>query len=300
MDYYVGCPAGLTLKDPAGISTNAALPFYKSSGGDHTIFVRGASPTIDGYNFAAGGGWQIWVYPSVSGLFTLRNCNFKQDAVAPWDMLVFQGSVNGDVLIEHNTFDYNFQGKLTGGANQISLGVGNGHTCTVQYNWVKNSGGDWFDFGGGASTAPCKFTFQFNLMENAGLSPNAHADWFAPPAGAFVNPFIIAYNLMIQNHPNGSAQGIGWGCGYANHSTTWNFNVVGQLHNNVMGPGIGMNLLLSRSNPESVDVSNNYIDPTGFGSLVSVNPPSITAPQCSGTFTQSNNINLLTGLAMTL
>ena len=54
VDYAVGVPSGMTLKDPAtinmaGVSVNAA---------SHLIVMSGNNVTLSGYDFSLEGGWQ--------------------------------------------------------------------------------------------------------------------------------------------------------------------------------------------------------------------------------------------------
>lgn len=108
VDYPVGIPSSVTLKDPltlsscssptppACVSINYATPGVGQQGlTSHIIFAYGASPDINGYDFSMEGGWLLEVNtggsskdtgyggPSVgnvSGTVTIENCKFVDGA----------------------------------------------------------------------------------------------------------------------------------------------------------------------------------------------------------------------------
>ena len=74
VDYAVGVPTNMTLKDPtvaanlpAGVSINST---------NHVIDITANNVTLNGYDFSLHGGWGINIDPGVTGT-TIENCNFS-------------------------------------------------------------------------------------------------------------------------------------------------------------------------------------------------------------------------------
>ena len=77
VDYAVGVPTNITLKDPtvaanlpSGISIDAT---------NHVVHITGNNVTLNGFDFSLHGGWSIDVASGVTGT-TIENCNFSMGA----------------------------------------------------------------------------------------------------------------------------------------------------------------------------------------------------------------------------
>ncbi|PPQ28379.1 hypothetical protein CCR94_18055, partial [Rhodoblastus sphagnicola] len=154
VDYHVGVPDGLTLKDPstismAGVSVDAV---------HHIVKVTGSNVTLNGYDFSGGGGWQVNVQAANT---TIENCNFVVGSNNQTPIYGTSGASNLSVIactINGAGHDCN----PTGGLITYS-----GDSFTVDHCWLHDSGSGMIQQQGGGSGST--ITIEHNLIQNAGL-----------------------------------------------------------------------------------------------------------------------------------
>src|ERR1700730_6133037 len=154
VDYNVGVPDGLALKDPATISM-AGVSVNTSS---KIVTITGNNVTLDGYDFSLSGGWGVSVQAANT---TIANSNFAigSNNVAP----IVSTAAASNMTVTHSTIDGNGQSPGWGGL--ISY---RGNGFTVEYSWLKNAGGDMIQqVDGGAGSM---VVVQNNLIQNGGLA----------------------------------------------------------------------------------------------------------------------------------
>ena len=249
VDYPVGVPAGTTLLDPAtiaigGVSVNAT---------NHTIVVSGNNVTLNGYDFGRAGGWGIYVGAKATNT-VIRNSNFLVGAnnLVP----INAGAGSGNLTILDNTFD----ATSSSGAVWALVNYNGSGRFFAQYNSFLNSPDDAIDFGSGTMTTEVKY----NVFENLGTDPQAHAD-AVQYTGVTATNSIISFNTIYQSNPSGNQ---GLQIEAQNNSTITNTMV----ENNVIvakGPARTMSYSIfvgAASGPNTIDgvvVANNYIDFSG-------------------------------------
>lgn len=197
VDYYVGVPQNITLKDPstaavpAGVSRNAA---------NRTFTVTGNNVIIDGYDFSLGGGWQVYVTTGNDPI--IRNNNFKIGTNGQ-DPIVLLGAANDPSFgrggsIINNTID----GNNTPAAFNGLVFLSRGGTGVVQYNWIKNSVSDFINLGADtlASGKVTTFDIRYNLLDQGGTRTDLgyHADWQQTFANNHYNSITWNYNTVVQ------------------------------------------------------------------------------------------------------
>jgi hypothetical protein len=106
VDYSVGVPQGLALKNPTSIS----MAGVQVDAANHTINITGSNVTLNGYDFSLNGGWQINIASGASNT-TVENSNFK---VGSNELVPITTDNNaGNLTVLNNTFD---GGSQTNGA----------------------------------------------------------------------------------------------------------------------------------------------------------------------------------------
>jgi hypothetical protein len=160
IDYAVGLPANMTLKDPARID----MPGVGLDPSSHLLRVTGDNITLDGYDFALQGGWGIIIEGHHD---TVSRANFK---VGSNNTIPIRGAgTAADFTILDSTID-------GGGAGPHASDIwavidDNGHGMTIERCWIKNTPVDAIDFNGDG-----KLIAERNLFNNLGYAPGAHAD----------------------------------------------------------------------------------------------------------------------------
>ncbi|MGY4286403.1 hypothetical protein ACVWXO_005623 [Bradyrhizobium sp. LM2.7] len=236
VDYYVGAPQGLALKNPAMIS----MAGVSVDTTNHIVTVTGSNVTLDGYDFSLNGGWQV----SVQGANTkIANSDF---VVGSNDLIPIVGAQTASNLSVVNcTIDG--AGHDPGPWGTLIGYRGNG--LTVEYSSLKNSGGDMIQqIDGGAGST---ITIEHNLIQDGGLSSGAHGDYTQLAGGPFT--LQINYNTTVQN--GGSTQGL-----------MTEYVSQGQIANNTMvGDASYFTSVDLSSLTGTMTVRDNYYDPKGFG-----------------------------------
>lgn len=193
VDYYVGLPSNVTLKDPA----TAALPSgVTRNSSSHSFAVNSNNVTLDGWDFSLEGGWIVTTGSTISGL-TIQNCNF------------FYGSNFGTTfnpILQLAGTSYTLQNNTFGadGTQRVQIvnyvwDTGNG-ARTIQYNYFHDAPEEDIQ-----ATGTVQMTLQYNLFYKTGDATNAspHPDTFQS-VNAITSDFD-QFNTIVQ--PNTGEQG---------------------------------------------------------------------------------------------
>ena len=272
VDYAVGINAGTVLKNPltmnmAGVSVDTA---------NKVVYVTGNNAVLDGWNF---NGWLVDITGQNA---TVTNNDFTHGFLK-YDI----GSVGGTV--EYNKFD---QGGTA--PNTAPFQVFGAGTFVVAYNDFENaySMHAQFTYGNGTSQS---IIFQYNLLANAGAgaSAGAHGDVIQVFGGQTINDLEINYNTVVQNNPAYATQG--WSVAYNGMTVT-----SGNISNNTMvvpaGGAVNYDVLLAKQwITGTVNVANNYVDPTGVAYGFLLTNDTYPGPYTTGTIVASNDVNMVTG-----
>ena len=187
VDYYVGVPQGLTLKNPATIS----MAGVSVDTANHIVTVTGSNVTLSGYDFSLNGGWGVVVQGANTKIL---DSNFKVGSNGNMPILATASSSNLTVM------SVTIDGSNSGSVSGLIENRGSG-TLTVEYSWLKNAGGDMVQMHNGGKSAG--LVLEYNLIQNAGMAPGAHGDYTEFIDGPFT--VTIAYNTTAQN--GGASQG---------------------------------------------------------------------------------------------
>jgi hypothetical protein len=273
VDYAVGVPQGMELKDPATIS----IPGVAVNAASHTVVIDGSHVTLAGYDFGLAGGWGSYIEPGVTDT-RIANSRFLVGANNNIPINAAPGA--GDLTVLDSTF--------AGGSGRDSVWAlinynGSG-TFTAKYNVFLDAPEDAIDFNSGRMTT----TVLYNLFGNLGTIPGSHPD---PVQYVSVqsNNSIMAFNTIYQPNPSGM-QGIQL---QAQNGSTLNNTTIA---NNTIVAKAGASVKMSYSiaviqNPGNVingaTVEGNYIDCSGaYGPFY---------PPTGSNLTFRGNMNMLSG-----
>jgi hypothetical protein len=280
VDYAVGTPSGLALKDPATISM-AGVTVDKVH---KTITVTGNNVTLDGYDFSLSGGWGVTTNAANTSILDSRFV-IGSNGNAP-----LRGSASAtNLFVGYTTIDG--KGVSIGSTGLIQMdGVG----LTVQYSWLANSAGDTIQAHKGGV-----IDLRYNLLEQGGLSPGAHGDFLETysndnPQNAF--QATILFNTTYQ-HDGGSGANQGF---MLEPDVGAKLGVItsGEYGNNTfVATGGNQNYFLGVTAADivnTVTVHDNYFDSKGTYGLA---PGGVrSGPNDSSSKTiYTNNVNMATG-----
>jgi hypothetical protein len=243
VDYHVGVPAGLALKDPATLSSMAGVSVDTSN---HIINVTGNNVTLDGYDFSLNGGWGVVVQGANTKIL---DSNFFVGANSNKPILAAVSSSN--LSVAFSTID----GHDDGNVSALIENRGSG-TLSVQYSWLKNSGGDIIQMHNGGQ--PAGAVIENNLIQNAGMAPGAHGDYTEFLDGPFTA--TIKFNTTTQE--GGTTQGFMVEPDIGSSPGTI---VFGEIGNNTFTSKGGLNTFTGVTVADIVNsftVHDNYFDPT--------------------------------------
>jgi hypothetical protein len=233
VDYCVGHATNIVLKGPSTIS----MPGVSVNTSSKTINVIGNNVTLDGYDFSLNGGWNVKVEAANTRIINSKflvgaNNNVPIDSTATASNLYI-----GYCIIDGNGKDVGMGGLIT------DLGTG----LTVEYCWIKNSGGDMIQKHGQGGN----MVLRYNLLEQGGLQPGAHGDYTQILNGP--STATIVFNTGVQK--GGSTQGF-----------MTEYLTSGEIGNNVMiGTASYWTSVDISSIISQVTVHDNYFDSQGFG-----------------------------------
>jgi hypothetical protein len=252
VDYHVGVPGGLALKDPATIS----MAGVKVDTVNKIVSVTGNDVTLDGYDFSLNGGWGVVTSAANTSILDSKFV-IGSNHNAP-----IQGwSSASNLFVGNSTIDGN--GVGIGSTGLVSM---NGDGLTVQYSWLSNSAGDTIQAHGGGA-----IDLRYNLLEQGGLASGAHGDFLetysnSTPQEAF--HATIQFNTTYQ-HDGGSGANQGFML-EPDVGTSRGVITSGDYGNNTfVATGGNQNYFLGVTTADivnSVTAHDNYFDSTGdFG-----------------------------------
>jgi hypothetical protein len=236
------------LQDPAAIA-NAGVSIDAAK---HTVTVSGSNVTLNGYDFARSGGWGIYVDAKATNT-VIRNSNFLVGAnnLVP----INAGAGCGNLTIMDNMFD----ATSSSGAVWALVNYNGSGRFVAEYNSFLNSPDDAIDFGPGPMTT----VVEFNVFENLGTDPQAHADAVQYTGTTSTNS-VISFNTVYQSNPSGNQ---GLQIEAQNGSTitnTWvENNVIVARGARTMSYSIFVGAASGPNTIDGVVVANNYIDFSG-------------------------------------
>ncbi|WP_271621572.1 hypothetical protein [Bradyrhizobium sp. CCBAU 51745] len=266
VDFCVGYAVDTVLKDPATISLDGASVDTKN----HIVTLTGSNVTLDGYDFSLDGGWQVRVKASGSRIVN------SQFVVGSNDLLPIVGSPEAsDLDISHCTIDGAEHDPPPWGTMVAYSGV----DLTIEYSWLKNSGGDMIQQIGGTGS----IVIEHNLIENGGLSPGTHGDYTQLEGG----PFTVAINYNTTLQSRGTTQGL-----------MTEYVAEGEIGHNTMIGTVSYFVSVDLSSIRTTfTVHDNYFDPRGYGFAYpsrNTGTPNDSSPKSIFT----NNVNMRTGVVL--
>lgn len=244
VDYYVGAPQGLALKNPATIS----MAGVSVDTTNHIVTVTGSNVTLDGYDFSLNGGWGV----VVQGANTkIMDSNFLVGANSNKPILATASSSNLTVM--YSTIDGHNDGSVSGLIENRGSG-----TLTVEYSWLKNAGGDMIQMHNGGQSAG--LVAEYNLIQNAGMASGAHGDYTEFMDGPFTA--TIMYNTTTQN--GGATQGFMVEPDIGSSPGTI---VSGEIGNNTLTGSVNAFTAVTVADIQNTfTVHDNYFDPSSSSS----------------------------------
>ncbi|CAH1669335.1 hypothetical protein BOSEA31B_13406 [Hyphomicrobiales bacterium] len=273
VDYHVGVPDGLALKDPATISM-AGVTVNKST---HVVTVTGSNVTLDGYDFSLAGGWAVVISGSNT---TVTNSNFLVGSNGNPPILGTSSSSN--ITVTNSTIDGNNSAAVGGLIEMRGSG-----TLTVDHSWLKNAGGDMIQMHTSGQAASA--VIQYNLIQNAGMAPGAHGDYTEFIDGPYTA--TIMYNTTTQK--GGATQGF-----MVEPDMGSNAGVItsGEIGNNTMTGSVNAFTAITVADiVNSFTVHDNYFDPSQTSSGLAFGGVRGGPNDNSTKSFYENNINMLTG-----
>ena len=274
VDYHVGVPEGLALKNPAAIS----IPGVTVNTANKNITVTGNNVTLDGYDFS---GWGVSVQAANTRIV---NSKFAGDGI--WGTSTSSNLYVGYCVIDGQNV-----------ADTTALLGTNGVGITVEYCWLKNAAEDMIQVHSGVGG---EVTLRYNLFDTGGLrwSEGAHGDFLQMLGGPFT--VSILYNTTVQDTgqtSGGFTQGLmmepdGYGPwpGII-ASGEYGYNTMIARGDFTMNVFIGATV---STIVNTVIAHDNYFDPSGASGLAaggSRGGPNDSSPKTVFV----NNVNMVTG-----
>ncbi|WP_247494843.1 Ig-like domain-containing protein [Bradyrhizobium sp. 164] len=268
VDYHVGVPTGLTLKDPAtismaGVSVDAA---------QKSITVTGSNVTLNGYDF---GGWAV---ETTAANTTLTNSNFNGlNPGGPQSSVISGTSSSSNLHIANCTID-----GLSGGGHAEFLVEMEGPGLTIEYSWLKNSNSDLI---GRHGQDGGDITIQYNLLQQAGMGGSGTHGDYLQVYGPTIDSTHILYNTAVQD--GGTTQGF-----IADNTKSGEFagnTLIGSVSSwmSVSGPGTDPANLTSQ-----FSTHDNYFD---ISKAYFFNYPAVGPDDAYSNTSFIHNVNMVTG-----
>lgn len=252
VDFAVGVPTGIILKDPSTISISGVSINTTS----HVVTISGDNITLDGYDFTMNGGWPV----NVTGAnTTISNSAFIANTNG--NTPIYANSGAGNLTVTHCVIN----GLNQDPGNLILFQAA--ATLTVTYSWLYNGSGDGIDMNMGPSSGSSSLIATNNLFQNMGMTSGAHGDLVQFLAGSTTQHIsaYITYNTTSEVS-GGSTQGfevspdVGAGTG----------NITGGEigHNTFTGYISAFTGVTVTDLTGTFTIDNNYFDPTNtYGGL---------------------------------
>jgi hypothetical protein len=237
VDYCVGRSERTPLKDPATISMSGV----SVDAAGRRINVTGDKVRLDGYDFSLHGGWSVVIKGNdteIINSYLLVGSNHLPPIV---------GTVSStNLYVGYCVIDGNNDRNTTPGA-LISM---SGSSLKVEYSWLKNSGEDMIQIGGGGNLVVHNNLFQEG---GQGFASGAHGDFLQVLFGPYINVSIM-YNTTVQT--------TGWTQGMMVEPD------VGQIPGKVETGKFAHNTMVTKR-PNNNNYAQNYLMGVTVDSLVS-------------------------------
>jgi Domain of unknown function (DUF4082)/Calx-beta domain len=269
VDYYVGVPQNLALKNPATIS----IAGVSVNTGSRSITITGNNVTLDGYDFS---GWSV---VTTAANTTLINSKFDGTNVGGTQSSVISGTpTSSNLYVGYSTID----GLAGAGGRAEFLVEMEGPGLTVEYSWLRRSNSDIIgrhgNSGGGV-------VIQNNVIEQSGMAQGTHGDYLQV-YGPTLDSISILFNTAVQN--GGTTQGF-----FADNTKTAEIagnTMIGSVSYWVSGSGPNTNLA-SITGPFAIH--DNYFDVRqAFGFAYG---PSYQPDDGYALSSFTHNVNMVTG-----
>ena len=251
VDYAVGIPSKLSLKDPRRV----ALPVGCLL--ERTTVTCSGKVVLDGYDFSLDDGTTLIIK---DGNVIVRNCKFTVGSNQGVLGKIIDVSGVADATFLNNEFDGS-DIPVTPQRGQ-TINVLNTGTVIFRYNYFHNSGGDMVDF----SAGPQVNIVQYNVFKDIGLK-TAHSDtlqW----CGSIITRADLSFNTIVQNVAGLSGMGLlvpNSECSGAKMSNVLvhNNTLISRIRDN-FATGATVSQDAGPATADHVAVFNNYLDPTGI------------------------------------
>jgi hypothetical protein len=284
IDYAVGVPSGLALRDPLTI----AAPGTAIDTAHHLIRVTGNNVTLDGYDFSRHGGWGVYIQSGARDT-TITHSYFRVGAngVVP---ISAEAGASG-LTVTDCTIDGG-AGGVRGGSDAVwALINDNGSGPFVaKHDLLANAPADAIDFSNGRISA----VVEYNAAVSLGHAAGSHPD-FVQFVGNEASDSVIAFNTIYQPPGDGEVsgmEGIQIAAQTGAHASTILRTLV--ANNTIIAPGpeltmsCAIAIIEGKGNLiDGVVVRDNYLD--FRGTYYAFYPPSGTNVVFSG------NVDMRTG-----
>jgi hypothetical protein len=262
IDYPVGAPSGLELKDPA-IQANLP-PGATVDPANHLVRVVADNVTIDGFDFSLHGSWGIYIANGAWSGTIVRNSTFLVGANNTIPLAAAAGT--GNLTAQSNTFDgggTTHNGNANNAWTMISY-AGSG-AFAAQYNLFVNTPKDGIEF----IVGTVRPIVRYNVFVNIGTGPGAHAQAYEY-VGNVASDGVDQFNTVYQP--------VGGGAGTGNEGIQIAAQRGSRLSNltvrndTIIAPGPARTMSCSIAILQSggtdnridgIDVRDNYLDFTG-------------------------------------
>lgn len=271
VDYAVGFPATLILKNPALINR----PGVSVDLTNRLIRITGNNITLDGYDFTMGGGFGVYVVGAADAAIT--NSYLESGIQTDRD--------SRNLTVSHCVLDGG------GDPNNVALinMLGTGR-LTVEHNWLRNFSGRGVLDNRGTSVI-----MQYNLIEGAGSPGNGAFNYLYFTGTETYAPIRVMFNTVYQSRFAGSAASIGFVLDGLTGSTVTAEFAYNTMITRPSGVAPAIQALVQGSTPGTVTAGwlhHNYVDGRGAGSVFTEDPTA------GLTNFYSNNFDLNTGAAL--
>jgi hypothetical protein len=197
VDYYVGLPADIQLKDPLTTSAKGLAIDMAN----HLIRVTENKVVLDGYDFSLHGGYGVYILPGIRDTVVTRS-KFLVGANNVVPIAAEAGA--GSLTVSYNTID---GGSHAANGNSDSawalINFNGSGTFVAKYNVLTNAPFDAIDFNNGTIEP----TIEYNLVTNLGHSAGSHPD-FVQFVGSAATNSVIAFNTIYQPMGGGEVSGM--------------------------------------------------------------------------------------------
>lgn len=273
VDYAVGFPTGIVLKDFLTDPALTANPNIVINSSNKTITISGDNVTLDGYDFTLHGGYDVYVSGNNA---TITNCRAQL--------------VQGNAGISNMTVTYCvFDGRGANGSYRL-VGYNGLGTLTLKYNWFKHFSARVVEDNNGGN-----LVYKYNLIEDGGYQVGMA---YLQLGGGTYNSLVVEFNTTYQPIAHEPDQGFEmfWADGSVTGDIAYN-SMIALANGNQKTMSYMMQVGGGKAFPTvvSAQIHDNFIDASGaWGAFY---PGTNNDGKCSATY--SNNFDMTNGIALT-